>query len=259
MINSLAGCNFFSTFDLKSVYHQVPIKEADQKYTAFEANGRRYHFRRIPFQRAMDKFVDEEGLKVTFPHLDNITVAGRDQEEHDENVQKFHNAIHRRNVTLNKTKTVEFKSSINSLGYGIGIGVITPDPERLRPLQDLPPSDNARTLQSVVGMFAYFAKWIPNFSDKIKRLRQATTIPLDSNALAAFYTLKKELENVALHHIDESLPFVVECEASEVGLSATLNQAGRPVAFMTRMLHGSELHPAVKQEAIAIVEAVLKW
>ena len=125
MINSLAGCNFFSTFDLKSVYHQVPIKEADQKYTAFEANGRRYHFRRIPFQRAMDKFVDEEGLKVTFPHLDkfvdeeglkvtfphldNITVAGRDQEEHDENVQKFHNAIHRRNVTLNETKTVEFK------------------------------------------------------------------------------------------------------------------------------------------------------
>ena len=32
------------------------------------------------FQRAMDKFVDEEGLKDTFPYLDNLTVAGRDQE-----------------------------------------------------------------------------------------------------------------------------------------------------------------------------------
>ncbi len=82
MINNLAGYKFFSTFDLKSAYHQMPIKEADQKYTAFEANGRLYHFRRIPFgvtavfQRAMDKFVDEEGLKDTFPYLDNITVAG---------------------------------------------------------------------------------------------------------------------------------------------------------------------------------------
>ncbi len=150
MINNLAGYKFFSTFDLKSAYHQVPIKEADQKYTAFEANGRLYHFRRIPFgvtngvavfQRAMDKFVDEEGLKDTFPYLDNITVAGRDQEDHDENVQKFHEAIHRRNFTLNETKSVESKSSINLLGYGIGQGVITPDPERLRPLQEFPPPE----------------------------------------------------------------------------------------------------------------------
>jgi hypothetical protein len=49
----------------------------------------------------MDKFVDEEGLKDTFPYLDNLTVAGRNQEEHDENVQKFHEAIRRRNLTLN--------------------------------------------------------------------------------------------------------------------------------------------------------------
>ncbi|CAB4041233.1 Hypothetical predicted protein, partial [Paramuricea clavata] len=243
--------------------------EADQKYTAFEANGRLDHFRRVPFgvtngvavfQRAMDKFVDEEGLKDTFPYLDNITVAGRDQEEHDENVQTFHEAIRRRNLTLNETKSVESKSSINLRGYGIGHGVITPDPERLRPLQEFPPPESARTLQRVVGMFAYYAKWIPHFSDKIKPLMKAVTFPLDSDALAAFNTLKKEFGNAALQHVDESLPFVVECDASEVALSATLNQAGRPVAFMTRMLHGSELHyPAVEKEAMAIVEAVRKW
>ena len=37
----------------------------------------------------------------TFPYLDNITVEGRDQKEHDENVQKFHEAVRRRNLTLN--------------------------------------------------------------------------------------------------------------------------------------------------------------
>ena len=127
------------------------------------------------------------------------------------------------------------------MDYGIGHGVISPDPERLCPLQEFPPPENARTLSRVVGMFAYYAKWIPNFSDEIKPLKQATTFPLQPNALAAFSALKEELENAALHHIDESLSFVVECDASEVALSAMLNQAGRPVAFMTRMLHGSVL------------------
>ena len=53
---------------------------------------------------------------------------------------------------------------------------------------------------------------------------------------------------------------VVETDASEVALSATLNQGGLPVAFMSRPLQGSELHyPAVEKEAMAITEAVRKW
>ena len=45
-----------------------------------------------------------------------------------------------------------------------------------------------------------------------------------------------------------------------MAISATLNQAGRPVAFMSRTLHGSERrYPTVEKEATAIVEAIRKW
>lgn len=110
-------------------------------------------------------------------------------------------------------------------------------------------------------MFPYYAmKWIPNFSDKIRPLSQANSVPLDGDAMGAFTMLKKELEKATLHSIDESLPFVVETDASEVALSATLNQGGRPVAFMSKALQVSEQrYPAVEKEAMAIIEAVRKW
>ena len=45
-----------------------------------------------------------------------------------------------------------------------------------------------------------------------------------------------------------------------MAISATLNQAGRPVAFMSRTLHGNKRrYPAVEKEATAIVEAIRKW
>jgi len=72
--------------------------------------------------------------------------------------------------------------------------------------------------------------------------------------------MKKEIEKASLQSIDESMPFVVEWDASKVAVSATLNQNGRPVAFMSRSLQGNELHyPAVEKEASAIIEAVHKW
>ena len=95
----------FSTFDLRSAYHQIPIAEKDRIYTAFEASGKLWEFIRIPFgvtngvpafQREMDKLVQNEGLSDTFPYVDNITVGGRNQQEHDQNVKNLLDALQQR-------------------------------------------------------------------------------------------------------------------------------------------------------------------
>ena len=72
--------------------------------------------------------------------------------------------------------------------------------------------------------------------------------------------VKKELQVASLNPIDKAVLFVVEYDASESTLSATLNQARRPVAFMSRTLQGSELHySVVEKEATTIIDAVRKW
>ena len=269
IVNKLSKYKVFSTYDLKSAYHQIPIKESEREYTAFEGLGELYEFCVVPFgvtngvpvfQRTMDKVVEEEDLFATFPYMDNMTVAGIDQEDHDKNDQAFLEMVKRRNLTLNESKTVHSVSEIDILGYRVSYGMIKPDPERMRPLQEFPAPCNAASLCRAMGMFSYYARWIPKFSDKIRPLVETKSFPLDKNALAAFNTLKKELSDVTLSTIDEDCPFVVETDASEVAVSASLNQNGKPVAFMSKSLSGSELkYPSVEKEAMAIVEAVRKW
>ena len=98
-------------------------------------------------------------------------------------------------------------------------------------------------------MFAYYSKCIPQFSDKIRPLADTESFPLDRNALASFNALKNELSHYALSQIDEDIPFVVECDASDVAISASLNQNGRPVAFMSKTSSSAERrYPAVERK-----------
>ncbi len=146
-VTKIAQYKVFSTIDLKSAYHQVPIREEEKKYTAFEANQRLYQFRRVPFgvtngaaafQRTMDNFISEESLEDTFAYLDNITICGHDQVHHDRNLENFLNAAKRRNLTFNQDKCTFSTETISILGSVVTNGEIRPDPERLSPLRELP-------------------------------------------------------------------------------------------------------------------------
>ena len=56
----------FSTIDLRSAYHQVPLRQEEKPYTTFKASVGLYQFPRVPFgvtngvtcfQREMTDFV----------------------------------------------------------------------------------------------------------------------------------------------------------------------------------------------------------
>ncbi|XP_046855910.1 uncharacterized protein LOC124449011 [Xenia sp. Carnegie-2017] len=259
-VNAVAQYSVFSTVDLKSAYHQVPIKNKERKYTAFEANNRLYQFRKIlfgvtngaaAFQRSMDTFISEEALEDTFAYLDNITICGYNQEHHDKNLELFMKTARKRNLTFNESKCVFSVTSISILGSVVSQGEIKPDPERLKPLRELPAPRDAKAQRRVIGLFSYYSQWIKDFSTKIRPLSHNLAFPLSNDALQAFDLLKNDIENAVVGSIDESYPFQIETDASEFALSATLNQQGRPVAFFSRALNGSELkHSSVERKQL---------
>lgn len=269
MVTQIAQYRVFSTIDLRSAYHQLPMRKEDRQYTAFEAAGRLFHFLRVPFgvtngvsvfQRTMDQMVSKFNLPATYPYLDNVTICGHDQQDHDANLAKFLQVAKRLNLTYNEDKCSFRTTRLAILGYVIENGVLGPDPERMRPLQELPLPESMKALKRCLGLFAYYAQWVPQYADKARPLLKATTFPLEAEARQAFVAIKNDIAKAAMHAIDESLPFQVESDASDFALGATLNQADRPVAFFSRTLQGPETrHSSVEKEAQAIVEAVRHW
>ena len=146
------------------------------------------------------------------------------------------------------------------LGYVISHKSVKPDPARLRPLQELPIPTTMNERQRAMGFFPYYSQFIPNYSEKVHPLSHASSFPLNEDAIDAFQLLKKVIEEAVVQSIDEDIPFVVETDASDFSLVATLNQNGRPVAFFSKTLDKHELHyPPVEKEAQAIIEALRKW
>lgn len=269
LVEKVSRYTVFSTLDLQSAYHQIPILEKEKPYTAFEACGKLYQFRRIPFgvtngvacfQRTIDNMIRDERLQDTYAYVDNVTVCGHDMEEHDRNLQKFLDAAKKRGITFNDSKSVIAVNTVKLLGYEVSNGLIKPDPDRFQALRELAVPHDLSSQRRVVGMLAYYAHWIPNFSDKIHSVVHNRSFPIPENVKNAFFDLKDELERAAIFTVDYTRPLIVETDASDIAIAATLNQDGRPVAFFSRTLSPSEQHhSAIEKEACAIVEALRKW
>ena len=132
-------------------------------------------------------------------------------------------------------------ASETTVGYIIEEGTIRPDPDRLRPLREVPIPHDSRSMRRCLGLFSYYSQWIPRFSDRIEQIASCKTFPLSPPAVEAFESLKKTIEDA----------FV---------LAATLNQNGKPVAFFSRTLQGNELkHAFIEKEAQVTIEAVRYW
>ncbi|KRX51904.1 Retrovirus-related Pol polyprotein from transposon gypsy [Trichinella sp. T9] len=104
------------------------------------------------FQRVMDNILRVEKLKDTFVHVDDVTICGMNEEEHDEKLNRFREVAEEYNLTLNKDKCEFTKTQIKLLGYIIEQGTLKPDPERFKPLQQFPLPRNTASLRRLLGM-----------------------------------------------------------------------------------------------------------
>lgn len=121
---SLGQGKVFSTIDANSGFWQIPLNASSSSLTTFLTHRGRYRYLRLPqwlcsapeiFQAEMSHIL--QGISGVVIHMDDILVYGKDQKEHDTQLQKVLNRVLDAGMTLNEKKCQFGMKRVQFLGH----------------------------------------------------------------------------------------------------------------------------------------------
>ena len=267
----LAHAAVFSTLDLHSGYWQLPVAEADQPKTAFCPGPGMglYQFCRMPFglsgapasfQRLMDSVL--RGLPFASTYLDDILVYSPNVECHKDHLRQVFCRLQVAGLMLRGKKCSIGVPKVSYLGHIFSADGIQPDPNKVHAVQAWPTPTNVTTLRQFLGLASYYRRYVHKFADVAAPLHRLTQKGVSFEWTSvhdnAFSFLKSKLiESPILAYPDFSSsapPFVLQTDASAVGLGAVLEQGGYVIAYASQTLTKSESnYSVIQRECLAAV------
>ena len=136
--------------------------------------------------------------------------------------------------------------------------------EKTDAINKLEPPTNAKALKSFLGDIQYFAKFIPNLSEKTDNMRQllkkGTKWEWTTDRNSDFNKIKQELTSLhCLAHYNGNKENIVTTDACKTGLGIALwqkqgNGELKPIAFASRYLNDAEKKYSIGElELLAVV------
>ena len=279
----LKGSNIYSTFDMRSGYYHMVLSEKSRPKSAFVSSFGKWEFKRCPFGLAQapayfQRLVNEvlSGLTFAFGYLDDILVYSPDMETHLEHLRALFMKLREADLKLKEVKCNFLKKHIQYLGHIILGKGITPMPEKLACIKDMPPPKTAKEVKQFLGLIGYYRKFVPRFSDLARPLNMLTRkdVPFEWTPICqeSFELLKTSLmTEPILMYPDPNYPYVLFTDASKYAWACVLTQEKthqiegkevkilHPITYMSGLFHGSQINWAcLTKEAYAIYMSIKK-
>lgn len=152
----------FSVLDAKSGYLQIPLTYESSLLTTMNTPLGRYRWTRLPFgiksapevfQRIMDDMLS--GIEHSRAVMDDIVVAGRDREHHDQVLRQVLERAQSYNLKLNFDKVKIRKTEVSYVGHVISANGLKPDPNKIKAVIDMPPPDSKEAVRRFLGFIQY--------------------------------------------------------------------------------------------------------
>lgn len=273
LIDELAGAQWFSKLDFRAGYHQIRIAKGDKHKTAFRTHSGLYQFLVMPFgltnapatfQSVMNQIFAPLLRKGVLVFMDDILVYSATLDTHLSLLQQVFEIVQKHSFLLEAFKCSFAQQQIEYLGHCISVQGVATETSKIEAVQRWPVPSSLKELRGFLGLTGYYRKFIKHYG-MISRpltmlLKKGTPFQWSPQTAEAFLLLKQALmEALVLAIPDFEKTFVLETDASDLGLGAVLMQDGHPVAYLSKSLCPKNQALSTYEECMAILMAVEKW
>lgn len=279
ILEKLKEAKYITTLDLKDGYWQVPLEVDSRPITAFTVPGKGlYQFTRMPFglhsagatfQRLLDRIIGPELEPKAFAYLDDLIIVSSSFQEHLVILTEVFERLRKAGLRVNATKCKFCQTQLKYLGHIVSDQGIATDPEKVNAVMNFPTPKSVRSLRSWLGLASWYRRFIPHFATitapLTKLLKKTVRWNWSQEQEEAMNELKQALTSApVLSCPDFKLTFVLQVDASIIGLGATLSQTQEEretvIAYASRLLtDGEKKFTVTELECLALVWAVRKF
>lgn len=271
-LDALSGAGWFSTFDLRSGYHQVAMNSESADKTAFVTRRGIFRWRVMPFglcnapatfQRMMDIVLSGLNFESCLVYLDDVIVFGQSWEQHLERVELVFQRLRTAKLKLKPSKCHLLRRKVGFLGHVVSTEGIAVDPAKVHEVVEWPTPRRLRDVRAFLGLCAYYRKFILGFSIVAAPLfaltKKDSPFVWDEDCQEAFDRLKSALTSSPILSLPTNeAVYVLDCDASDFGIGAVLSQRiggdEKVIAYGSRLLSTTERNYCItRKELLAIV------
>ena len=144
-IDQLAGCTIFSTLDLLSSFHQIPLAPESRPYTAFTANNNHYQYANVPMGLKSSSSALNRALQIALSglsdldaliYVDDLLIPSCDYESHLQKLDRVLTRLGEAQFVLRPAKCTFMQKQIKYLGHIIDEHGVRPDHTKIQAIQD---------------------------------------------------------------------------------------------------------------------------
>ncbi|KAD4888403.1 hypothetical protein E3N88_20476 [Mikania micrantha] len=283
LLDELYGAKIFSKLDLRSGYYQIRVAEDDIQKTAFRTHSGHYEFKVMPFgltnapstfQSIMNELFRPFLRRFILVFFDDILIFSSSMEQHVGHLDTALQRLHDHQFFIKLSKCCFGQHKVNFLGHVINGDGVQVENEKVMAVQEWPIPINVKQARGFLGLTGYYRRFVRNYGIIARPLTVLTKkdgFLWSPEAFAAFKALKSALTTAPVLRLpDFSQQFVVECDASSLGVGAILSQQDHPIAYFSKGFSPSTKFKsaydreqwrssATDRELLALVLAVQKW
>ena len=278
-LDSLDGAKYFSSMDLCSGYWQVQLSEdAKDKTSFYGAGGGLWRFKVMPFglcnapatfERLMERVLGQLQWQICLCYIDDILIYSRSVVQHMEHLRTVFLRLRQAKLKLKPKKCHFFQKEVSFLGHVVSEDGVSMDPQKVLKIQDCPAPQDVHEVRSMMGLFSYYRRFIPHFSEIARPIIRLTEknrqFQWQDVHQEAFEKLKQVLAQAStLSHPRTEGLFILDTDASDEGIGAVLSQVQdgeeRIIAFGSRTLSKTERNYCItRRELLAVVHFVQQY